>query len=611
MSLLIAEDFLMCIRRNNIFFILLFILVISISSMTAGYKTINQKLNIFFSTFYQPSFDSLNNNENVFFRTDISFKLDKMINGYENLFQTSDYNDGLRIEFNGKNVYLLFSDIEGKLFGILISADIQLNQIYKLRVTYINHKIYIILNGKNIINDFTNAYPKFNNIKFRKGFDDSREFKSGNILSSHFILTNLSSYDFSFFIIMLLIIAIFADIRFILSNIDKNNIPNLSKDYIYNKNIYNKLLLLRTIAWAMVFIIHGYIIFYNSKVNENLHKIFLGDIDLTFLKYPSAWGGVWIFFVLSGFLMGKAFITKRYSYSSSGILQFYINRILQICPVYYFCIFTLAIFTYPEIFQPENIKSLIRVATFTNDSLLNINVDGALWSLSTEIQFYILAPFLVLFIVFLSDKIGLNKVLFLVIIFGIIERFTLFKISYNGLVDFEFWDRCIYKPLYCNIDLFLFGILANLYIDSISKKYKFKCIGFFIGIILTLLLFFNFFLGYYTFNTHIKFYAEKFIYLLPTFTALMTFLLIVLIEYKDILFNIKNNKSVLHYFGIMTFVIYVWHEPILFKVHQIIDQYHLGIGLNLFIGLCYCLFFGFISYIFIEKPMSSYKRKGV
>jgi len=159
----------MCIRRNNIFFILLFILVISISSITAGYKTINQKLNIFFSTFYQPSFDSLNNNENVFFRTDISFKLDKMINGYENLFQTSDYNDGLRIEFNGKNVYLLFSDIEGKLFGILISADIQLNQIYKLRVTYINHKIYIILNGKNIINDFTNAYPKFNNIKEKSG----------------------------------------------------------------------------------------------------------------------------------------------------------------------------------------------------------------------------------------------------------------------------------------------------------------------------------------------------------------------------------------------------------------------------------------------------------
>ncbi len=218
---------------------------------------------------------------------------------------------------------------------------------------------------------------------------------------------------------------------------------------------------------------------------------------------------------------------------------------------------------------------------------------------------------MVQFVVFLSDKIGLNKVLFLVILFGVVERFALYKMNYSGAVDFEFWDRCIYKPLYCNIDLFIFGILANLYIDDISRKYKFKYIGFFIGIILALLLFVNFFFSYYTFNNYIEFYAEKFIYLLPTFTALMTFFLIILIEYKDILFDIKNNKSILHYFGIMTFVIYVWHEPVLFKVHQIIDQYHLGIGLNLLIGLCYCLFFGFLSYIFIEKPMGSYKKKGV
>ena len=603
----------MYIRKYNIFFIvLLFILVMSLSVVIASQRIINQNLNIALSTLYQSTSNAING-ENIFFKTNIQFKFDRIISSYENLFQTADYNEGLRLEFSEDSAYLLFPDANGKLFGIPINIDTKsnLNQIYRLQIIYIDHKVYINLNGKNIINDFSNVYPKFSNIKFGGGFDGSREFKNGKILNNDFILTNLNNYDFSFYLIILLVILILINIKLILSSINKNNIFNLSKNYIYNKNIYNKLLLLRTIAWAMVFIIHGYIIFYNSKVNENLNKIFLGDIDLTFLKYPSAWGGVWIFFVLSGFLMGKAFITKRYSYGDSGILYFYKNRILQIFPIYYFCIFTLAIFVHPEIFRPENIKSLIRVATFTNDSLLNINIDGALWSLSTEIQFYILVPFLVRFIIFISDKIGLNKVLFLVIAFGVIERFALYKINYSGAVDFEFWDRCIYKPLYCNIDLFLFGILANLYIDDISRKYKFKYIGFFIGIILALLLFVNFFFSYYTFNNYIEFYAEKFIYLLPTFTALMTFFLIILIEYKDILFDIKNNKSILHYFGIMTFVIYVWHEPVLFKVHQIIEQYHLGIGLNLLIGLCYCLFFGFLSYIFIEKPMGSYKKKGV
>lgn len=603
----------MYIRKYNIFFIvLLFILVMSLSVVIASQRIINQNLNIALSTLYQSTSNAING-ENIFFKTNIQFKFDRIISSYENLFQTADYNEGLRLEFSEDSAYLLFPDANGKLFGIPINIDTRsnLNRIYRLQIIYIDHKVYINLNGKNIINDFSNVYPKFSNIKFGGGFDGSREFKNGKILNNDFILTNLNNYDFSFYLIILLVILILINIKLILSSINKNNIFNLSKNYIYNKNIYNKLLLLRTIAWAMVFIIHGYIIFYNSKVNENLSKIFMGDIDLTFLKYPSAWGGVWIFFVLSGFLMGKAFITKRYSYGDSGILYFYKNRILQIFPIYYFCIFILAIFVHPEIFRPENIKSLIRVATFTNDSLLNINIDGALWSLSTEIQFYILVPFLVQFVVFLSDKIGLNKVLFLVILFGVVERFALYKMNYSGAVDFEFWDRCIYKPLYCNIDLFIFGILANLYIDDISRKYKFKYIGFFIGIILALLLFVNFFFSYYTFNNYIEFYAEKFIYLLPTFTALMTFFLIILIEYKDILFDIKNNKSILHYFGIMTFVIYVWHEPVLFKVHQIIDQYHLGIGLNLLIGLCYCLFFGFLSYIFIEKPMGSYKKKGV
>jgi putative acyltransferase domain protein len=597
----------MYIRKNNLFIVLLFCLITAISLVVASDKVINKKINIIFSSICNRSYNNLSK-EDTFFKVDISFILNKIVYNNDNLFQTADYNDGLRLEFYENNASLLFPDSEGKLFGIPLNTEIALDQEYKLEIIYNSHKIRINLDGKEIVNSFTNIYPEFNNIKFGKGFDDNRKFKSGKILRTDFILRNLTNYDFSFFIIILLIIAIFINIKFILLNMDKNNIINPPKDYIYNKNIYNKLLLLRTIAWAMVFIIHGYIIFYNSKVSENLGKIFLSNIDLTFLKFPSAWGGVWIFFVLSGFLMGKAFVTKRYCYDRDGIFRFYKNRIIQICPVYYFCVFTLAIFVYPEIFWLENIKSLIRVATFTNESLLNINLNGALWSLSTEIQFYVLAPFLVRFIIFLSDKIGLKKVTFFLIIFGVVERYILYKIGYNNSINFGFWDRYIYKPLYCNIDLFLFGILANLYIDRVSKKYKFKYIGFFWGILLALLLFVNFFFGYYTFNDYIESYAKKFIYILPTFTALITFLLIILIEYKDILLGTKNNKNILHYLGIMTFVIYVWHEPILLRVHQIIEQYHFDIGLNLFIGLCFCLFFGLLSYVFIEKPVSLYKK---
>ena len=231
----------MYIRKYNIFFIvLLFILVMSLSVVIASQRIINQNLNIALSTLYQSTSNAING-ENIFFKTNIQFKFDRIISSYENLFQTADYNEGLRLEFSEDSAYLLFPDANGKLFGIPINIDTRsnLNRIYRLQIIYIDHKVYINLNGKNIINDFSNVYPKFSNIKFGGGFDGSREFKNGKILNNDFILTNLNNYDFSFYLIILLVILILINIKLILSSINKNNIFNLSKNYIYNKNIYN------------------------------------------------------------------------------------------------------------------------------------------------------------------------------------------------------------------------------------------------------------------------------------------------------------------------------------------------------------------------------------
>ncbi|WP_219809336.1 hypothetical protein, partial [Campylobacter concisus] len=62
----------------------------SLSVVIASQRIINQNLNIALSTLYQSTSNAING-ENIFFKTNIQFKFDRIINSYENLFQTADY----------------------------------------------------------------------------------------------------------------------------------------------------------------------------------------------------------------------------------------------------------------------------------------------------------------------------------------------------------------------------------------------------------------------------------------------------------------------------------------------------------------------------------------
>ncbi|QTD56783.1 acyltransferase [Parasphingorhabdus cellanae] len=74
---------------------------------------------------------------------------------------------------------------------------------------------------------------------------------------------------------------------------------------------------LRGIAALMVVILH----------------LFTGSLFIE--KWSNTWlrGGVDIFFVISGFIMVKSTINKRYS-----ILYFYLKRIIRIVPLYWLAI---------------------------------------------------------------------------------------------------------------------------------------------------------------------------------------------------------------------------------------------------------------------------------
>jgi len=158
------------------------------------------------------------------------------------------------------------------------------------------------------------------------------------------------------------------------------------------KDTYNRLdalLVLRGFACFMVVINHCAV-----PRGSIIYKTY----DFTWILSSSGEVAVWIFFVLSGYLMGKAFYSERYTINTSGLLNFFRNRSLRIFPLYYFSTLILALFVTPEILKIENWGYLIRTLTFTYNYSMPGAVNGVVWSLAIEVQFYICVPFIYTFL---------------------------------------------------------------------------------------------------------------------------------------------------------------------------------------------------------------------
>ncbi|KKB79399.1 hypothetical protein VW29_17720 [Devosia limi DSM 17137] len=114
--------------------------------------------------------------------------------------------------------------------------------------------------------------------------------------------------------------------------------------------------------------------------------------------------GVPVFFFISGFLIYQAYERS----SGSGLFGFYRNRFLRIFPGLWVCVIlsTLAVAAtgYFEISQPSTVQVVIWLAgqmtfaQFYNPDFMRAFGDGvlngALWTITVELQFYIITPVL-------------------------------------------------------------------------------------------------------------------------------------------------------------------------------------------------------------------------
>jgi peptidoglycan/LPS O-acetylase OafA/YrhL len=322
------------------------------------------------------------------------------------------------------------------------------------------------------------------------------------------------------------------------------------------------LLTLRGFACLIVLIGHGTaIVFSPAEFSELIRN------DSPFrLAMVCPWLGVWIFFVLSGYLMGKGFYGGRYEVSRAGIVRFYFNRLLRIGPVYWTAILIVAAILARRVFQPENLLGFLSSLLFFQSNEMPFVVIGALWSVQTEIVFYLVVPFLFAALATLINR-GARPVWLLAafLAFGIAYRIA--ALLLGKLAGVSIWNAVICVPTIANIGLFATGILTNWLIAHHGKQMSVRFVA--TGICAAL-----FVVGALLFSASRiadgKLQLEALVILGPTVAAILTSIAIMAVETEP---SHGVFVRMTQWFGILTYSIYVVHEPIYNAVRALAPEW--------------------------------------
>ncbi len=393
-----------------------------------------------------------------------------------------------------------------------------------------------------------------------------------------------------------------------------------------HNNRLDALLALRGFACLMVVTIH---------CAPPRKSIIYDNIDLSWLMFSHGAIAVWILFVLSGYLMGKVFYTKRYTVDIAGVLKFWRNRALRILPLYYFAVLILSIFVYPEVLKFSNWGYLLRIFTFTYHPYISftaVKFNDVFWSLSTEVQFYLIVPFIYSLI---QNRLNKQKKVFIIGFLIIIATFIIRGLLWIGFQKqitqemgyaFKYW----YTPLIVNLDLFLCGFLLNPLIQNskVNWNQTKTLITKIIAVTLIILL--------YLFSAHHLYHQELWnlpnrsggwrtlttILILQPLTAIITSFFIFAFE-KDVYQNftkneklssstiLKNPLRILEIVGNLSYGIYIWHMPIITRTYEVfnaeipIEAFYIRLTATLILSTLLST----VTYYLVELPFAKWKKK--
>ena len=352
----------------------------------------------------------------------------------------------------------------------------------------------------------------------------------------------------------------------------------ISKDKLQDNN-FN---ILRLFFAIFVIVTHSFVLSGNSS-SEILGKLTNNQINFSYL-------GLRGFFIISGFLIFKSF--ER----SSGLFDYLWKRFLRIFPGL-LCISLISIFiispfltnlSFADFFTNKNTylvfsqsidlffeKNLTYLPGVFESNIFTPEINGSLWTISYEFLFYFGLVFL-----FISK----NKVIHFLLILIAIISFIFFKLFYiDPWFKYEYFifnSEIGVKSLYDFGLFFLSGSLfASLNYENLKRRYH-KIILLIVGLLILILLFNNLFINFF----HLL--------LVPGILSLG-------------LLN-ASKFDITKKMGDISYGIYL--------SGFFIQQFYLSIYpfnpfLLTLITLMTSILYGFLSWVYIEKPALSYKNK--
>jgi peptidoglycan/LPS O-acetylase OafA/YrhL len=310
--------------------------------------------------------------------------------------------------------------------------------------------------------------------------------------------------------------------------------------------------------------------------------------------------GVYTFFVISGFLITTLLLKERLKYGNISLKGFYIRRAFRILPVAYLYLIVLICLNF---IYKLNISGISFLSCFLFVKNLPFFPDldwytGHFWSLGTEEQFYLIFPFL---IVFLSLRNYARFIKWAVVVLPILLLVYVNRLD-TGLLHlprvFHLALSLVFKIFGKGSVLILIGSLFSVLLLTQNKWLQFiydKAPGY-----SSLLLFI---IGLFLLHPSFPWYEPI---LSETIFGVIVAFVIILNLKENSLFSRLLELNFMKRLGILSYSIYVWQELFTYK-----QPWH-NAGTNIFLivlNLAVLVVVAWLSYSFYEKKFLRLKDR--
>jgi peptidoglycan/LPS O-acetylase OafA/YrhL len=309
--------------------------------------------------------------------------------------------------------------------------------------------------------------------------------------------------------------------------------------------------------------------------------------------------GVYIFFIISGFLITTLLLKEKVKYGIISLKHFYSKRALRIIPVAYLFLLVMVVLTYFYHFRITGSNFLSSFLFYKNFPYQSDAYTGHFWTLAAEVQFYLIFPFLLT----LNINRYLVTVLTLVILVPLISVLGYYNAGLLNsgsalrttiqIIMYSFWKG----PF-----IILIGSLAALLLFKEIISIKKKNDNYFLSFILFVTAIV---ISSQTFLLYFKYLSECFAFILIAWVVLLS------LKGNDLLSAILGHPVVVR-IGIIAYSLYVWQQ--LFIGNRLwqpwMKMFHgYPIWALLLIKLAYVFLIAFFSYYFFERKFLKLKSR--